>query len=242
MKQPYILISKTIFFPSSGILAVGDLHLGYEQMLYNEGITLPFDQLKTTKQELEEIINKINKNNKIKKIIFLGDIKHHFGFEKTEKFELMDFLEFLTRYIPKENLTMIRGNHDKIEINGINYKNYYIEDDIAFTHGDKLYPEILDEKIKTIVISHIHPAVLISDRIRVKKEKFKCFLIGKFKKKDLIIVPSFLPLILGAEINENYSNKPGFSIVSQKQIKEFKTYVIGEDNKVYEFKKYKDLL
>ena len=236
----YTLVSKTIFFPKQGILAVGDLHLGYEQMLYNQGVILPFNQLETTKNEIGSIINRVRKD-KIKKIVFLGDIKHNFRFEKSEKFDLNQLLEFLEKYVQQKNIILIRGNHDKTDLGGYNYKNYYLNGDIAFIHGDKLYREVLDKKIKIIVMSHIHSAVIISDEIKVKKEKFKCFLIGKFKEKKLIVVPSFLPLIQGSEINDGYTNKSNFSIITAKQLLNFKVYVVGKD-RIYEFGKYKDLL
>ena len=92
----YQLIGKTVFFPEKEILAVGDLHLGYEKMLNNEGITLPFNQLENTKKELAETFKEINSRGyKIKKIVFLGDIKHSFSFEKTEAFEVKNFLNFI---------------------------------------------------------------------------------------------------------------------------------------------------
>jgi len=236
----YTLVSKTIFFPKQGILAIGDLHLGYEKMLHNKGIILPFNQVEITKKEIYSIINCIEKD-KIKKIIFLGDIKHNFGFEKSEEFDLNELLEFLEKYVQRKNIILIRGNHDKISLSDYGYKDCYIEGNIAFIHGDKLYRKILEKEIKIIVMSHIHPAVVISDGVKIKKEKFKCFLIGKFKGKKLVIIPSFFPLVHGSEINENYKNKPGFSIITKKQMLNFRTYVVGK-NKVYEFGRYNDLL
>ena len=106
--KDYTFISKTIFFPKQGILAIGDLHLGYDKMLKNLGINLPFDQLKETKKELELILKKIKTIYTLKKIILLGDIKHHFAFEKSEIFDLRDFLRFLEKYLPKENIILCK--------------------------------------------------------------------------------------------------------------------------------------
>ena len=92
--EKYKLISKTLFFPKEGILAVGDLHIGYDKALHEQGITIPFNQLEQTKKELKEIIEKIQKKNQIKKIVLLGDIKHYFGFQKSELFDVKDFLKF----------------------------------------------------------------------------------------------------------------------------------------------------
>ena len=37
MKPSHTFLNKTLFFPREGILAIGDLHLGYDQMLKNQG-------------------------------------------------------------------------------------------------------------------------------------------------------------------------------------------------------------
>ncbi|MBS3094691.1 metallophosphoesterase [Candidatus Pacearchaeota archaeon] len=237
MKSNYILISKSIFFPSSGILAIGDLHLGYEQMLKQQGIQFPFNQLEQTKKELKEIIEKIGKK-KIKKIILLGDIKHYFSFDKREFFEIINFFNFLEKFVKKENIILIRGNHDKIEIKNYKYQNYYIEKDLCFTHGNFLFPEILNKKIKTIVMGHVHPAVYLKDKSNVKREKFKAFLIGKWKNKTVIVVPSFFPMVEGTDIDEEYYREKGWSIVGKDVLKKFKTYLIDEKTgKVYDFGK-----
>jgi|TARA_Y100000310_G_scaffold54553_1_gene49978 putative SbcD/Mre11-related phosphoesterase len=221
----YELIKKTIFFPEEGILAIGDLHLGYESMLKSQGVMLPFNQLDNTKQEIDKIIQDIKgRNQNLKKIILMGDIKHSFNFDKSEKLEIRDFLEFLEQYVQKKDIILIKGNHEKFELDNREYKDFQIENDIIFTHGDKSYPEILDKKIDTIVMAHLHPAITLKEG--PKREKYKCYLIGKWKSKRLIILPSFIPLIAGTEISN--SHKKDFSIISEKEMKKLKAYIIGE--------------
>lgn len=241
----YKLISKTIFFPKQGILAIGDLHLGYDSMLKNQGIRLNFDQLEETKKELEIIIKKIKALSTLRKIVLLGDIKHHFSFEKTELFDLRNFLRFLEKFLPKEDIILIKGNHDTFTLKDYKLYNFYISEDktLAFTHGDKTYSELFkDKSIKTIIISHIHPAILIKDKNNIKKEKFKCFLIGKYKSKEFIVVPSFFPLIEGSEVNELESSKCKFqTIIPSQKLKSFDTYVVGK-NKIYSFGKLGNII
>jgi len=244
-KNEYHLIGKVIFFPKKEILAIGDLHIGYESMLNNQGIDIQFNQLENTKKELKETIKEINGlGHKIKKIIFLGDIKHYFSFDKAETFQIKQFLKFLEEYFKKEDIIFIKGNHDVIRISGKKYHDYWIDPsgEIAFTHGDKLHKEILDKKIRTIVIGHIHPAVTLKEPSGIKKERFKVFLIGRWKNKQLIIVPSFFPLIEGIEINEFYQDfhKKDFSIIQNRSIGNFKVFIVGEKS-IYEFGKFKDI-
>ncbi len=227
------LISKTIFFPEKGILAFGDLHIGYEHMLKEKGFTFPFSQLENSKKELKPILEKLP----VKKIVILGDLKHYFPFKKEEKFEIRNFLKFLTKYMPEENIILIRGNHEKIKLDKQEYQDFYIEGNIAFIHGDKTFPEILDKKIKTIVMGHVHPAIFLEDKTGIKKEKFKCFLLGKWKGKEVIVVPSFFSFTEGTDIRrEDYSDKKEFSIIPNKTLQKFNVYIIGKD-KVYNFGK-----
>ena len=43
--EEFIFIGKSVFFSDQEILAIGDLHLGYEQMLKKSGIGLPETQI-----------------------------------------------------------------------------------------------------------------------------------------------------------------------------------------------------
>jgi len=243
MKQTlnYVFLSKTIFFPKKGILAIGDLHLGYDSMIKNQGINLPFDQLEETKKELELILKKIKAIYTLKKIILLGDIKHHFNFQQNEIYDLRDFLRFLEKYTNKENIILIKGNHDTFTLKDYTLKEFHIEEDIAFTHGEQNYEELFKNKdIQTIITSHIHPAVLIKDKLNIKKEKYKCFLIGKYKKKNIIILPSFFSITEGSEINEYSKGEKYQQMIPKEKLKSFDTYVVGK-NEVYFFGKYNKL-
>lgn len=235
----YLLLNKTLFLPEQGILVIGDLHLGYESMLNQAGMEIPINLLEQTEKEVEEIIQEIKSRNlKLNKIILLGDIKHYFKLDKSEKYEVRDFLNFLEKFVPREKIILIRGNHERFELDNREYKDFYIEGNIVFTHGQKMFPEILDKKIKTIIISHIHPAVTLKEG--VKKEKYKCYLIGKWKNKELFILPSFLPIKTGTEINENYKTIEGWSIISKAEMQKLNVYAIGEKGTIFEFGKLGD--
>ncbi|HPD81782.1 MAG TPA: metallophosphoesterase [Candidatus Pacearchaeota archaeon] len=236
--KDFTFISKTLFFPKQGILVIGDLHLGYDEMIKEQGINLLFDQLEETKKELEIIIKRIKALYTLKKIILLGDIKHHFQFQKKEIFDLRNFLKFLERYLPKENIILIKGNHDTFTLKDYKLEDYYLYENLAFTHGEQDFPELFRNKnIITIVTSHIHPAVLIKDKINIKREKYKCFLVGKYKKKQFIILPSFFSIIEGSEISEYKKGESYQQLIPKNKLKSFETYVVGR-NSVYYFGKY----
>lgn len=238
MNKDFIFLSKTLFLPKKGILVIGDLHLGYDSMIRNQGINLPFNQLEETKKELEIIFKRIKALYTFKKIILLGDIKHHFHFQQDEVSDLRNFIRFLEKYTNKENIILIKGNHDTFTLKNYTLKDFYIEENLAFTHGETPFPELFNnKKIKTIITSHIHPAVLIKDKINIKKEKYKCFLVGKYKRKRFIIIPSFFSITEGSEISEYSKGEKYQQIVPKNKLESFETYVVGRDS-VYYFGKY----
>lgn len=95
-------------------------------------------------------------------------------------------------------------------------------------HGNKI-EEIMEKlggKIKIIIRAHWHPAIsLIKD---AKKEKYKCFLVGKYKDKKMVFVPSFLPIVEGTDVRE------------REGLGNFNCYVVGD--KTYDFGKVKNLI
>ncbi len=222
---------------------MGDLHIGYDYMIQKSGVLFPERQIDGMIIELDEIF-KIIKEKKyiLKKIIFLGDIKHSFGFEYREKNYLNKIFQFLKKHIEEKNIIFIKGNHDTFNYSPRDkLRNYYINDELAFTHGDKFFKSVFNKKIKTIVIGHIHPSIIISDKQNIRREKFKCFLKGKYKNKNIIILPSFLSSAEGMTINkfkEDYEDS--FSIIPKKTLSNFEVYVIGKKD-IFDFGKLKKL-
>jgi len=181
------------------ILVIGDLHLGYSESLRRSGALIPGDSFKEVVRELGKIMEKTGNVNEI---VLLGDLKHEFGgISNAEWREIKELLDYLKK---KGKVIIVKGNHDKItevitKQKGLGLVDYYIIDGVAFVHGDRKLEEseIYDKKIKYWVIGHGHPAIKITDN--VKEEKYKCFLVGKYKKKDVIIVPSFFDVNLGSD-------------------------------------------
>jgi len=231
------------------ILVVADLHIGHEEALNKAGIFLPRLQFKETLSDLEEIFNKIGK---VDEIIVLGDLKHEFGeISQQEWRETQDILDFFNKKIKKSGkIILIKGNHDAIlepiaKRKELKIRDFYIidgggnkkdeKDKICFLHGHKLFPECLDEKIKFLVLGHRHPAITLHDKY--KKEKYKCFLVGKWKRKEVIILPSFLGLIEGTDMI-NLEERCLF--IPEKSLRNFQVKIV-ESNRVYDFGRLKDI-
>jgi len=231
------------------VLVLGDLHIGLEEHILKEGICL--------RVQLREILEKLNRvflqlkqeNIKIKKIIILGDLKHEF--EKISNNEWRDTLKvlnYLENKLDKKNqIILIKGNHDNIlgpiaKKKDIKLKNYYKFKNLCFLHGDKLFKQCLegDLNINTFILGHLHPAITIYDKY--KKEKYKCFLKGKWNKKIIYILPSFSPISLGYDLTalNNNLEKEGFLFIKKNSLKNFE--VIIYKNKEYHFGKLKKLI
>ena len=103
-----------------------------------------------------------------------------------------------------------------------------------FLHGDRDFKEVYDKKIKYWVVGHGHPAVRLSDGMKV--EKYKCFLVGCFRKKKVIIVPSFFVGNEGSDPREN-----DLGLAWNFDLKSFNVVVVGENLEVFDFGKLRRL-
>lgn len=242
--QKYLFIGKTLFFPEKGILAVGDLHIGYEESLKEAGILLPEQQVKDTISGLKEAIDEIKSRGfKLKKVVFLGDIKHMFSHSWKEKSNFRSVLDFLKGHIsnPEKNIILIRGNHDTMNI-GLPTRDFYVDDSIAFLHGHEPYLPVFSPKVEIVVSGHLHPSVILAEKKGVKKERYKCFIEGKAHGKTFIVMPSFLDFYEGTPINHYREDFiESFSIIPKKDVMKFRIHVVSDDLKVYDFGKIRDL-
>jgi putative SbcD/Mre11-related phosphoesterase len=194
---------KCLLIEESGkrVLVMGDLHLGYEGSMRRSGVMIP---IKLYDKCVKNFMEVIENTKRVDKIVVLGDLKHEFGYILHEEWEnITDFLKLLKEYC--EELVIIEGNHDPIlfpvlkKIGAVGVE-HYIWKEFIFTHGDKDFPELYDKKIRFWVLGHGHPAINLTDG--VKRENYKCFLAGEFKKKKVILVPSFFPLIMGTDARD----------------------------------------
>jgi len=236
-------IGKALWLKKEKILVIADLHLGYEQQLNEKGVLVLRKQFQEIKKELEELIKEVlGKSKKIKKIVILGDLKHAFGQISSQEWrETSEVIDLLNKNC--EELIVIKGNHDAMLEPILNRKNiklrgYFIEKEVCFFHGDKIWMNCYDKKIKIWIIGHKHPAITI--REGHKKETYKCFLSGNYDNKKVIILPSFFPLIEGADVFI-YDTHFAFDLNE----KDFGVFIVGKDNsgknKIYRFGKVKDI-
>jgi len=234
------IIGTSLYLKKHNALAIADVHIGYEESLNKQGILIPRLQFQQTMKRLDNLINltlKTNKQHRLDLIIINGDLKHEFGtISETEWRQTLKFLDFLAAKTKK--IILIKGNHDTIikpiaEKRNIEIAAEFMIGDYYFCHGDKIPKTEAFKKAKTIIIGHEHPAITF--KMDSREERFKCFLFGRYMRKNLIVLPAFNPLVEGTDVLEKNHMSPFL----RQSIKNFEVYVVSE--KILHFKKVKDI-
>jgi putative SbcD/Mre11-related phosphoesterase len=176
-------------------LVISDLHLGITRELYEKGVSMP--------SQLSKIIDRIHKIKKIsraKKLVLLGDTKHNIpGISYQELKEIPMFLEKL-RF---ESIILVKGNHDgNIEKlipaslkSRVKVKKSFVIGDYLLTHGHRNV-----KTDKNIIMGHNHPHVRFVDKLGAKYIE-PCWVMGKYKKRKIILVPTFNELCGASIVN-----------------------------------------
>lgn len=201
-----------LYLKKEQVLIISDLHLGYEGYLEKKGVLIPRFQLK----DIIKSINNLLKKLKVKTIVLNGDVKHEFG--KILKQEWKDITK-LFNLLKNYKVIVVKGNHDVTLFPITNKKNIEIVKEFKLKnfliiHGD--YKPKLDKNVKIVIMGHEHPAISFKEAGRI--EKYKCFLKGTYKKKILIVQPSFNPIIEGSDIMREQFLSPLLKYLSNFEI------------------------
>ncbi|MEK6868586.1 MAG: metallophosphoesterase, partial [Nanoarchaeota archaeon] len=124
--------------------------------------------------------------------------------------------------------------NNKIQFNNKNIiKKINNKNKILVIHGDKIPDKELLKDVKTVIIGHEHPAVSIKEGPRA--ELFKAFLVGRWKKYDIIVQPSFNLVVEGTDVLKEEVLSPFL----KGNLRNFDVIVVAD--KLYRFGKLKDL-
>ncbi len=214
--------------PEQKLLAVADVHLGYEGALSNSGVHIPTHQLKDTVKRIEPLL----KQYKPKTIVVNGDLKHEFGTISDKEWkDTLKFIDLLRRYA--EKIVLVKGNHDTVldklvGKRGLEVVSHYKDGATLFLHGDKEPDKKLLKGVKTIVIGHEHPAVGLREGERI--EVFKCWLVGELNR-NIIVMPSFNVITEGSDV---LKEKP-LSPLLKGHVNDFLVYVVDDEGDILPF-------
>ncbi len=217
-------------------LIIADLHLGYEEALNAEGIMVPKFQYQKIIDRMEKIISDAD----ARAIIINGDLKHEFGkISRQEWNEAINFIDFLKEHF--EEIILIKGNHDNFtkfiaeKSNLKVYESFSLEN-FLILHGDKIPKNFGDIREDTLIIAHEHPCIGLRSLERV--EKIKCFLKGKFKEKNLIVMPSFNFLTEGSDVLQE---KPLSPFLNNASLIDFEAFGV-ENFEIFYFGKLRNMI
>ena len=254
------IVDLALYFDST--LVIADVHIGYEEALNKQGILIPRAQFEDMVKRMECIFDSLS-SKKIERIVVNGDLKHEFGtISEQEWRNTLKFIDLLAKHC--NEVILIKGNHDSIlgpiakkrEVKVLDYfviesmKKHInernsilkktlkrikkqLENRTLIIHGDKIPNKELLKEASTIIIGHEHPAVSLKEGPRI--EQYKCFLKGRYKGKNLIVMPSFNTVAEGTDVLRNKALSPFL----RQDLDNFSVYIV--EDKIYEFGKLKEL-
>ncbi len=193
------LIEEAILLDET--LVISDLHIGCATAL----------------QDKNDIFRRIDAQITLcqpRRVILNGDILHEYsGVDAAVDAQLE---RLFARIEQTCELILIRGNHDihlsrTRAVRTRTVHDEYVQNDTLILHGHQV-PQTPLDAVRRILIGHVHPAIQLSDGIRV--EKIKCFLRAHYKFAELWILPSYRRDTLGSEL----SNTPLLEDTSQAEV------------------------
>ena len=156
-------------------LVIGDLHLGYEKALEDDGIYIPRMNTDSIRDSLNRIISKYEPET----IVLLG---------------------VLRLIMEAAKVIVVKGNHDNYIQNiiadfGLEAVDYVDIGGYRLEHGHD------DSGVRPVVIGHEHPSVRIPGEL-AGGMKVQCFLY--MRKEGIIVIPPFSFLSTGTDMSGAY--------------------------------------
>ncbi|MFH1133893.1 MAG: metallophosphoesterase [Nanoarchaeota archaeon] len=194
LTEDILLCGPAAFLRRGRTLVIADLHLGYEQALLQKGILVPKTQFQQIRATMASLLSQLRPET----VVILGDVKHDFGGINEQ--EWRDTLRLLDLLQQGRKVIVVEGNHDTalrpiLAKRGVSLVKSHAVGAYAFLHGDR---ELIVRSAKVLFIGHEHPAFTV--RSGVREERFKCFVWATWKRKKLLVLPSFHPLVEGSDV------------------------------------------
>ena len=179
-----------LYLKDQGLVAIADLHIGYEAALEEEGLQLPRIQTATIEDGLIRILEKYDPET----VLIVGDLKHEFSRNLGQ--EWSDVKSVISLLRERSKILLVRGNHDNYLRNiasrmGIGLVDNVRVGGLTFVHGHSKC------STRPLVIAHEHPSVRIVDRIGAAI-RLPAFV--HFKKDEILVLPAFSPLAAGTDV------------------------------------------
>jgi putative phosphoesterase, SbcD/Mre11-related len=181
---------RCLVFDKGPTVVLGDLHLGYESALEEEGMYIP----RMNTDSIRDALNTILFKYEPKRVVLLGDIKHDFKRSKREaRTEVLRIIELLKE---ASDVIVVKGNHDNFLQNilsevGITAMDYIDIEGFRMEHGH------VDSGKRPVIIGHEHPSVRIPGTVSGGM-KIHCFVHEK--EGGVVVLPPFSPFSAGNDL------------------------------------------
>ncbi len=185
-----ITSDRCLILEEGPTMVIGDLHLGYERALEQEGMYLPRINTESIREALNDIISRYEPE----RIVLLGDIKHDFrraGFE--ERREVRKIFSLLAE---AAQVVAVKGNHDNYLQNIVADLGFLVTDYVDVM-GYRLEHGHVDSGVRPVIIGHEHPSVRIPGNVGGGL-KIQCFVHAE--KEGVIVLPPFSPFASGNDL------------------------------------------
>lgn len=184
---------RCLFLEEGPTVVLGDLHLGYESALEEEGVYIP----RINTNSIRDALNTVLYRYEPKRVVLLGDIKHDFRRTRNEGCdEVKTIMKMLTDVA---EVIVVKGNHDNYLQNilsdlGMTAVDYVDMCGFRMEHGH------VDTGRRPVVIGHEHPSVRIAGAVS-SGLKLQCFL--HMRKDGIIVIPPFSPMSSGSDLSSS---------------------------------------
>jgi len=170
---------------------IGDLHLGYESALEDEGMYIP----RMNNRSIRDSLNRILYRYEPKRFVLLGDVKHDFRRAPYEcRDEVVDIMRMLREAC---EVVTVRGNHDNFIQNILSDVNMTAYENIDLM-GYRLEHGHVDSGRRPVIIGHEHPSVRFPGQVGGGL-KLQCFV--HMENEGVIVIPPFSPFSSGNDLS-----------------------------------------
>ena len=170
---------------------IGDLHLGYESALENEGMFIPRINTNSVRDSLNRIIDDYEPS----RVVLLGDIKHDFS---RSSYQAKEDVRSIVRLIKEAaEIVVVKGNHDNFIqtiVTGLDVDTVDYTDIMGFRleHGH------VDSGVRPVIIGHEHPSIRIPGELS-GSVNLQCYVWAK--NEGVLVIPPFSPFASGNDLN-----------------------------------------
>jgi len=216
-----------LWLPRERVLAISDLHLGYEGAMQEAGVAIPRRQKGVMLERLDRLLDRYEPE----RVIVNGDFKHEFSRNLEDEWkDVQDVLDFLHgRTTP----VLVRGNHDNYLMQILSKKGLDLHRKVELGGFTLVHGHDDPGVSGPLVLGHEHPAVKLRDDVGA------VFSLPAFVvMDDLILLPAFSPLALGVDVTERPKLSPLLRFVD---LAESRVYGIDESVGLMEFGRVVDL-